>query len=394
MRRTGPVVLVTDGEQRATLAVTRSLGRAGYRVVVAASRRGAIAAASRHAWRTLIVPSAGDGDAAFAGAIEATVRRSGAAIVLPMTEPAILALLPMAGRCGPARIATPPADAFERIRNKELLLQRAAASGIVTPRQVSVARPDRLDALASVSFPAVLKPARSVFAAGGSLEKISVDYATSAADLQRQLRAIPLEAYPVLVQEYVQGPGIGIFVLVDEAGVIARFAHRRVREKPPSGGVSVCSESIPFPGDLGDASLRLLRDFGWRGVAMVEFKLDEASGRHCLMEVNGRFWGSLQLAIEAGVDFPRLLIEQLTGARPDPVLTYQTGIRNRWEWGEIDAALIRARRPHPVTGERTRLATVLGDLVRVRPGIDHAEVFRFSDPAPFLRETLAWLRRA
>ena len=38
---------------------------------------------------------------------------------------------------------------------------------------------------------------------------------------------------------------------------------------------------------------------------MVEFKHDERDGVPKLMEINGRFWGSLQLAIDAGVDFPR-----------------------------------------------------------------------------------------
>ena len=40
---------------------------------------------------------------------------------------------------------------------------------------------------------------------------------------------------------------------------------------------------------------------------MVEFKLDARDGVAKLMEINGRFWGSLQLAVDAGVDFPAIL---------------------------------------------------------------------------------------
>ena len=51
-----PLVLVTDGEQRASLAVVRSLGRAGYRVVVCSTHGRSLAGASRYALREYAVP--------------------------------------------------------------------------------------------------------------------------------------------------------------------------------------------------------------------------------------------------------------------------------------------------------------------------------------------------
>ena len=68
--------------------------------------------------------------------------------------------------------------------------------------------------------------------------------------------------------------------------------------------MSVYRESVAADPDLVRRSRALLDAFGWCGVAMVEYKLDERTGTPYLMEVNGRFWGSLQLAIDAGVDFP------------------------------------------------------------------------------------------
>jgi predicted ATP-grasp superfamily ATP-dependent carboligase len=60
----------------------------------------------------------------------------------------------------------------------------------------------------------------------------------------------------------------------------------------------------------------LLGQFDWQGVAMVEFKVEANTGTPYLLEVNGRFWGSLQLAIDAGVDFPALLVDAATGKPP------------------------------------------------------------------------------
>ena len=53
------------------------------------------------------------------------------------------------------------------------------------------------------------------------------------------------------------------------------------------------------------------------------------------MEVNGRFWGSLQLAIDAGVDFPWLLYQLAMGRAVDPVDGYRTGVRSRCLLGDL-----------------------------------------------------------
>ena len=60
---------------------------------------------------------------------------------------------------------------------------------------------------------------------------------------------------------------------------------------------------------------------------MLEFKRD-ATGLPRLIEINPRFWGSLELAIRCGVDFPRLYVAACLGQPFDPVLTYAIGRRH------------------------------------------------------------------
>jgi len=79
---------------------------------------------------------------------------------------------------------------------------------------------------------------------------------------------------------------------------------------------------------------RILDYVGWHGVAMVEFKVS-SDGTPYLMEVNGRFWGSLQLAVDAGVDFPWLLYQLARGIEPDQVKDYAIGVRCRWLLGDL-----------------------------------------------------------
>jgi predicted ATP-grasp superfamily ATP-dependent carboligase len=90
--------------------------------------------------------------------------------------------------------------------------------------------------------------------------------------------------------------------------------HRRLRETPPSGGPSSCAVSI-FENDLKSAGIKLLDHLQWHGVAMAEFKRDAKSSQLYLLEINPKFWGSLDLALDSGVDFPALAARVALGGR-------------------------------------------------------------------------------
>ena len=131
---------------------------------------------------------------------------------------------------------------------------------------------------------------------------------------------------------------------------------------------------------------------------MVEYKLDAETGVPYLMEINGRLWGSLQLAVDAGVDFPALLVQAALGEHPQPVTTYRSGVRLRWEWGEVDHLLASLFHSPvamtPTSGMRgTRRLAAIANFLRGFGRGQQAEVFRTNDPRPFLRETADWFRR-
>jgi predicted ATP-grasp superfamily ATP-dependent carboligase len=392
-------VIVTDGEQRAALAAVRSLGAAGYRCIVTSSSRPSIAGGSRFVTRTVTVPNALERPIEFADAIAELVAAERAAVVLPIAEQSILAILPVVTRLSPAIVPFPDITAFSTLTDKERLLEEASKLGIAIPAQEivrdfnSVASMD----LSQLRYPIVLKPARSVSEREGVRATFSVTYASDAAELHRKLRALAPAAFPVLLQQRVVGPGIGIFLLLWDGELKAQFAHQRLSEKPPSGGVSVYRESVSIDKGLRDLSRALLAQFGWRGVAMVEYKRDSATGQPYLMEVNGRFWGSLQLAIDAGVDFPRILVACALGERVGEIPAYRVGVRSRWWWGQIDNLVGRVRRSaaiDPLPPETRSARRAFGDLL-LGPlrRADYEEVLRWTDPGPFWNETIRWIGR-
>lgn len=394
---TSQTVIITDGNQRAALAVVRSLGKAGFRCVVASPIRHSLAGVSRFAEREVVLPDSLDEPCAFVHALTALSRRENAALVIPITEPSVLAVLPDRQQFAPAVIPFADGETFCMVSDKRRLLQEAIALGIAVPRQVVVedAAAAKAFDVSTPTYPVVLKPSRSVGERDGHRSKVGVSYASDSTDLRRRLDQCSPSMFPLLLQQRIVGPGMGVFLLLWNGELRARFAHRRLWERPPSGGVSVYCESVAIDEKVLMQSRALLERFGWHGVAMAEFKLDRASGMPYLMEVNGRFWGSLQLSIDAGVDFPNLLARLALDMPAQPEAPFRVGTRSRWWWGQADHLLARIRRPEMrrlpagTPGMIRTLAQLL--LAPLRPG-DREEVFRVSDPRPFWYETVRWFQ--
>jgi biotin carboxylase len=390
-------VLVTDAEQRSALAIVRSLGRAGHTVYVCSARRRSLAGDSRYAAAGAVVPDALRDPVGYAEQVRALLVRWRIDVLLPVAEPALLALLPEGAVSPGVAVPFPSLEVFARMADKAAVLAAARGLRIAVPEQAVLTAPEDLEAQQGrdMRFPLVIKPARSVGEVAGERGKYSVQHAADAAQLRQRVMSYPRAAFPLLLQRRIVGPGVGVFALIWDRKPLAVFAHRRIREKPPSGGVSVYRESVPVAPGLLERALALLDDLSWQGVAMVEFKVDAESGTPYLMEVNGRFWGSLQLAIDAGVDFPTLLLQAAEGRAAPPVVQYREGVRSRWWWGDVDHLLARLRRSRAALDlppDAPGRWAAIRDFLRVRPGVDRNEILRWDDPRPFLRESLEWIR--
>lgn len=399
MTRRGSV-LVTDGEQRSALAVVRSLGHAGYQVHVCATRPKPLAGASRFAVSESVIADPLREPEIFVRDVHAILERRGIDTLIPLSEASLLALLPCRERFAGVCVPFPSASVFRHISDKAALMRAAPQAGIAIPENRVLQRATELATLHSAwggAYPLVLKPSRSVGEHDGHRAKLSVRHVANDAELAAAARELGEDAYPLLVQRRIVGPGVGIFLLIWRGETLAVFSHRRIREKPPSGGVSVYRESIPADPELVQRSRALLDSFGWDGVAMIEYKVDAHTGTPYLMEVNGRFWGSLQLAIDAGVDFPALLLAAATGEPVPPVSQYAVGVRSRWWWGDVDhlvARLRRSREALSLPADAPGRWSAIRDFLTIHAGSDREEILRRDDPRPFWRETRQWFRPA
>jgi predicted ATP-grasp superfamily ATP-dependent carboligase len=74
---------------------------------------------------------------------------------------------------------------------------------------------------------------------------------------------------------------------------------------------------------------------------MVEFKRDRRDGSYRLMEINPKFWGSLDLSIAAGVEFPWLAVQAALGEPVDETFPYPVGLRFRWTFEDLMHTIAR-----------------------------------------------------
>lgn len=389
-------ILVTDGDSRAALAITRSLGKAGHEIIVGSKRIRSLAGASSYCASHVCYPDPDRYGETFVDFMADYVAHENVRVLLPVTDITTLTIGANRSRIPAACILPfPEIDTVRAAADKAATMALAARLGIDLPPSVTITSATDIDGTKhELSFPLVVKPFKSRVDTGSGWIYTAVTYAHDEAELARILHDLDPRAFPVMLQEKIIGPGIGVFICAHRGRTLAAFSHRRLREKPPSGGVSVLRESVALdPLALG-FSERLLGALGWTGVAMVEFKQDRRDGRPKLMEINGRFWGSLQLAIDAGVDFPTLLIDSLTNPDIKPVFDYRLGVRTRWLWGDIDALVIRLFRAQNTLdlppGFPSR-ARYLGEFMKSFHPSTRLEVERLSDPGPALYESTQWL---
>jgi len=388
-------ILVLDGRQRSTLAVVRSLGKMGIEVTVGEDKIPCLASRSRYAARAIKYTSPVTDPSGFIDDIAAELNSGDYDMLLPMTDVTMyLAINEFDNLSRLTRLPVAGKEAYLKAIDKGETIRLSQELGIPVPKTYFLEQAgDLRDIGAELDYPVVIKPRQSKYLTSEGWISSGVDYAYSPDELTEKIKRYKNHPAMPLIQERLSGPGVGAFLLFNRGEEKAVFFHRRIREKPPSGGVSVLRESIIPDPVIRDYSVRLLKALNWHGVAMVEFKIDDRDNTPRIMEINARFWGSLQLAIDSGVDFPRMLYQIISAGDVEPVFDYKIGVKSRWLMGDLDHLLMRlfksdSRLKLP-PGHPGRLATLFGFLKFISPGMKY-EILKPGDPGPFLEELKEW----
>lgn len=376
-------VLVLDAHTTQALACVRSLARAGYIVFVASPRRWPLASWSRYCRDQCHL--GGESVREFA-ALRDWAQARGVSIVLPLTERSCVL-------CNAERnewqaqgivVGCETGDALLSTFDKARTLMLAAECGVAIPRTHAPSSLEECHAAArEIGLPCVVKSRFSHYWTGASfVDGAGTSYASDEGELETACRDHRQGDMWPLVQGFVEGSGKGLFTVCDRGRPLMWFAHERLRDVRPSGSGSSLRRSIPVDPRMLAPAERLLQSMRWHGPAMVEFR-DTGDGAPCLMEINGRFWGSLELAVRAGADFPRMWADLLRG-EPEPTpATAEMGTTVRWLWGDVKRLLyILAGPPRGYPGSYPTRLQGVAELFGTQPPGTQLESWRTDDRWP------------
>jgi protein-tyrosine-phosphatase/predicted ATP-grasp superfamily ATP-dependent carboligase len=375
-------VLVLGEDTRSFLSVVRSLGRYGLEVHAAWCRVNASAARSKYLHKIHRLPGYCFGDHRWLDGLLATMHEHNFDLVIPCHDAAMLLLqsnrrvLERAGR-----VYLLDDNAFEISFSKEKSYQLAHDLGVNVPKQAVIHSCDEMFELGREwGYPLVLKPRASATSANPFARQY-VQKVWNENEASIALQGFKKEAW-IQVQRNFNGRGVGVELLASRGEILVALQHERVHE-PLTGGGSSYRKSVPLTPELLSGTSRLMKTLNYTGVAMVEFKVNPENGDWVFIEINGRFWGSLPLALAAGADFPRYLYEMLCLGKEEFSRSYRTGVYCRnwaldWNWFRANLKADHAN-PHLLTLPLHKVAAEFGNLVTLK---ERSDTFVLDDLSP------------
>lgn len=383
-------IFVVDGDTRKTLSIVRSLG-ATNTVFVLSKKSFSIASASKYCAKAFLRD---DGELVDQVIKLCTLHEM--QFLIATQEETLIRLARAHARI--AEVVTPTFPVFEVLDfafDKSKTLEIAQACDLLIPKTIfPCCRSEILCLSREIGFPLVLKPHRSVSIEGeNTFTATGPVYARNEQELEEALRALPMHIGVPMIQEYVQGTGVGGFFLMNKQGeIVSEFAHERIRDVNPKGSGSCFRKSIFVDNEVRKLSTRLLKAMEWEGVAMVEYRRTP-EGKYYLMEVNGRFWGSLDLARQSGINFPENLV-RIYNSESVSACEYKSNIYVRWLLGDVLRTLrILRGKPSGYPGKYPSRFEGLREWLDRRNFTARLEVLKLHDPLPFLAEVLSVIGR-
>ncbi len=286
------------------------------------------------------------------------------------------------------QIGCPPPAITRLVLDKSATLEIAQGCGIEVPKTVRICNSSQLhDLVGGLPFPWVIKPARRET----RIEEMKSCSLRTAEEVATKFPRGRVFTPPILVQEYCAGAGVGVEMLLHGGQCMTIFQHRRLKEFPYSGGASVIAVAEEPNPCLIESSVALLQALRWQGVAMVEYKVSP-EGRAVLMEINGRYWGTIALAISAGIDFPLYQWQLAHGERPEIPKAYAVGTKWRWSMGYLHRLYDLLDLGRRSASARAVLGADVRQLLEdFSPSIPDATL-KLSDPMPSVVELLLTMR--
>lgn len=178
----------------------------------------------------------------------------------------------------------------------------------------------------------------------------------------------------LFIQEFIEGYDIDCSVLCLNGEILTHTIQKGNLLGQDSFAPQLCFEFLNND-ELLSVVKQLMKALNWSGVAHIDLRYDENTNDYKIIEINARFWGSVEGSRFAGINFPDLAIQ----------LTINNAIENT-QYNEI---------------EYMRLKGVLKSIKR-KPSflfkknylLNNSETTSFlKDPIPTFYRFIEWIER-
>lgn len=203
-------------------------------------------------------------------------------------------------------IPLPELSNFEIAKGKKLLSDFAETNNIAHPRSFYItSESDKQQMLATANFPILIKPVDQK--GGDGIIKVM-----TGEDFEEQ---VPKIVQPLFIQEYIEGYDIDCSVLCLNGKIITYTIQKGtlVGHNPyaPQLGFDFITNEEVF-----QIAKTTMSKLNWSGVAHLDLRYDSKTNSYLLLEINPRFWGSIEGSRVSGINFPDLAIQLAQGNLP------------------------------------------------------------------------------
>jgi predicted ATP-grasp superfamily ATP-dependent carboligase len=323
-------LIVEDGLSRQALSACRALAAAGWEVGIGADRPWGVAACSRWARHRHHLPAPNLDPDGFVEATAQAVRERGYGIVFGARDVDVLALSARRDEI-PALVPYPPHERVLRAFDKQRLHAAAERVGVPVPWTAQA-----VDG-SSTKEPVIVKArAHANLENGPVTPRIETQLASTTDEAVTRVKQIRRLGGQPLLQEFIRKPRLVAFSLVadENSRIVTRVQQEAGAVWPLEAGVSVRARTVKPDERLAEGAAALVAELGWSGLAELQYMVPE-DGLPRLIDFNGRFYGSMSLAVAAGVNLPAIWASLATGRALPPEREAMPGVRYQWLWGDL-----------------------------------------------------------
>jgi predicted ATP-grasp superfamily ATP-dependent carboligase len=334
-------ILVTDAQERSVVAAIRCLADSGFEVTALASSWTAPGLWSRELEHRVLGPDPRSDVEGFIRRVERLVQERRHDALLAGTDAALFAISRHRERLTPhVQLGLPDDEIVVASLDRARLGSAARAVGLDPPEERRCTGPNEaIEVAAGFGYPVLVKPVHTVVQQRGAVDR----RASVLADDEAELYAAARSFRECIIQRRITGEMISFGGVSIDAGLLGFAVSRYSRTWPPRAGNASFAETIAAPEALIDRVEALLAQLGWIGLFEVELIACE-DDRFAAIDFNPRAYGSMSIALAAGVPLAAVWCAWLLGRRPRHPEPARAGIQYRWGEADISNALWQLRR--------------------------------------------------